>query len=95
MKPSVLALAGEPAPPPPACFANASQYQQWRIYAIRSRIGDSDYCTDCTRAYQHQMIKQCRCTHAKTRFVVDCDGYTEGRRPVKERLAGCKKKGRR
>lgn len=79
----------------PGCFTDASQYQQWRAYAVKTRAGDSDYCTDCTRAYQHQMIKQCRCLHAKTRFFVDCDGYTEGRRPVSERLVNCKKKGRR
>ena len=67
----------------PDCSQDASQYQQWRTYAIK------------TRAYQHQMIKQCRCTHAKTRFFVDCDGYTEGRRPFSERLVNCKKKDRR
>ncbi len=67
----------------PDCFQDASQYQQWHTYAIK------------TRAYQHQMIKQCRCTHAKTRFFVDSDGYTEGRRPFSERLVNCKKKGRR
>ena len=79
----------------PACFTDASQYQHWRTLAIKASAGDSGYCTDCTRAYQHQMIMECRCLHAKTRFFVDCDGYTEGRRPVEERLVNCKKKGRR
>ena len=79
----------------PRCFSDASQYQQWRVYAIKCRAGDSDYCTDCTGAYQHQMIKECRCVHPKTRFFVDCDGFAEGRRPVGERLAHCKLKGRR
>lgn len=79
----------------PGCFTDASQYGQWRANAIRAKAGDSDYCTDCTLAYQQQMIKQCRCIHTETRFFVDCDGYTEGRRPVEERLVHCKKKGRR
>lgn len=46
-------------------------------------------------ASRYPMTKQYRCTHAKNRFFVDCDGYTEGRRPVSERLVNCKKKGRR
>jgi len=79
----------------PSCFTDASQYQKWRTYAIKARTGGSDFCTDCTRAYQRQMIKQCRCQYDKTRFFVDCDGYTEGRRPVNERLVNCKQKGRR
>jgi hypothetical protein len=79
----------------PGCFSDASQYQQWRAYASKARAGDSDYCTDCTRAYQHQMIKQCRCLHVKTRFTIDCDGFVEGRRLLEERLVNCKQKGRR
>lgn len=75
----------------PDCFQDASQYQ----HPIKSRAGDGDNCTDCARAYQHQMIQPCRCTHVQPRFFVDCDGCTEGRRPVTERLVHCKKKGRR
>lgn len=79
----------------PGCFHDTSQYQQWRTFAIKAKVGDSDYCTDCTRAYQHQMSRTCRCKHPKTRFLVDCDGFMEGRRPVNERLVNCKQKGRR
>ncbi|MBE0475234.1 hypothetical protein [Rhodoferax sp.] len=79
----------------PACFSDASQYQQWRAAARKAKAGASDYCTDCTREYQREMIKQSRCAHPKTRFFVDCDGFTEGRRPINERLFNDKTKGRR
>ena len=79
----------------PPCFSDEPQYLQWLKSARKSKVGDSDFCTDCTRAYQQKMIKQCRCTYARTRFFVDCDGYTEGRRPLSQRLVNSKKKGRR
>ena len=44
---------------------------------------------------RYPMAKQYRCTHAKTRLFVDCDGYTEGPRPVEESLVNLKQKGRR
>ncbi|MBP9904533.1 MAG: hypothetical protein KBF66_03175 [Rhodoferax sp.] len=95
MNTSTFAAPRVAASPHPACFDNTRQYLQWRKYAVRSRVGESDFCTDCTRAYQHQMIKQCRCAHAHTRFSVDCDGFAQGRHPVSERLVHLKRKGRR
>lgn len=65
----------------PPCFASAAQFRQWRETAKRVPPGESQYCADCTPAYQSEMIRLCRCAHPGTTFHLTADGFLEGVRP--------------
>lgn len=70
----------------PKCFGSRRQFDLWREAAFRSTPGGSDYCTDCTAAYQQRMGRQGRCAYPDTTFAADGDGFIEGNRPVAERV---------
>lgn len=55
----------------PPCFHNAAQYRQW-IYlnTQATQPKDRSYCLDCTPEFKDQMMKEGRCSHPETRFVI-------------------------
>ena len=57
----------------PACFNSRREYRMWKIAAanpanIKIHAG---YCTDCTPAYQAEMLAAGRCEHPETEFIED------------------------
>lgn len=71
-------LSGSHAQSHPPCFDSASQYRQW-LYLETQSAGprDRNVCLDCTPEYKDQMLKENRCTHPETRFVIWANKYKE------------------
>jgi hypothetical protein len=55
----------------PDCFDNAIQYRQY-IWLMRQADSpkDNGYCLDCTPEHKAKMMREGRCEHPETRFVV-------------------------
>lgn len=57
--------------PYPSCFNSADEYYQWRFLLQLSRenirVG---FCIDCTPEYKMEMMRQDRCEHLETQFIV-------------------------
>ena len=57
--------------PHPQCFNSASEYHQWLFFLQLSnetlRVG---FCIDCTPEYKMEMLRQDRCEHPETQFIV-------------------------
>lgn len=55
----------------PACFNDAMQYRQYK-WLMRQSDSPKDFghCLDCTAEHKAQMMKEGRCEHPETRFVV-------------------------
>lgn len=70
----------------PRCFCSRRQFELWMAAARESNPGGSAYCTDCTPAYRQQMVAQGRCAYPGTTFVIDAQGFVEGRRPPQQRV---------
>ena len=70
----------------PLCFCSRRQYELWMEAARNSDPAGSSYCTDCTPAYQEQMLAAGRCAYPDVWFDRDVDGFVEGRRPMAERV---------
>lgn len=55
----------------PACFDDAEQFNQWRMYLRMSRQNPNvGICVDCTQRHKLEMLSQGRCEHPETKFVV-------------------------
>lgn len=57
--------------PHPQCFNSADEYHQWLFLLQLSRenirVG---FCIDCTPEYKMQMMREDRCEHPETQFIV-------------------------
>jgi hypothetical protein len=55
----------------PPCFESASQFSHWCMLLSLSgshiRVG---FCIDCTPEYKLEMMRQDRCMHPETQFIV-------------------------
>lgn len=64
-------LHGSHAQYHPPCFSNAAQYRQWMYLNTQAtQPRDKSYCLDCTPEFKDQMMKEARCQHPETRFVI-------------------------
>lgn len=56
----------------PPCFENRLQYQDymWQSHRANQPHDPMNHCLDCTREYKIQMLKEKRCEHPETIFVV-------------------------
>lgn len=60
----------------PACFKSDLQWAEWKSACRQSeRV---NYCCDCTKAYQEEMIAQGRCLHPEVTFEMASDGFERG-----------------
>lgn len=69
----------------PVCFKSNREFANWMAAAKRTGMPKSGYCTDCTPAYQREILKVHRCGHPGTTFTVDNDGFIEGKRLKQDR----------
>jgi hypothetical protein len=56
----------------PPCFESRVQYQDymWQSHRTNQPHDPMNHCLDCTREYKIEMLKQKRCEHPETIFVV-------------------------
>lgn len=56
----------------PPCFENKEHHQDYMFQVQRTNqpFDPLNYCLDCTREYKIQMLKEKRCEHPETIFVV-------------------------
>ena len=56
----------------PPCFENRNQYKDymWQSHRTNQPHDPMNHCLDCTREYKIQMLKEKRCEHPETIFVV-------------------------
>lgn len=64
-------VLNNPGGPYPPCFNSSDEYYQW-VYLLRlsgenMRVG---FCFDCTPTYKMEMMRNDRCTHPETQFLV-------------------------
>lgn len=56
----------------PPCFSSKEQHNDY-LYMVR-RVGQpmdgNNYCLDCTKEYQAEMVCEGKCEHPETKFVV-------------------------
>lgn len=57
----------------PPCFNSDAEYRAWRSYS--GRYPADSFCTDCTSAYQAEMIAAGRCLHPGTQFIEVADEF--------------------
>jgi hypothetical protein len=69
----------------PACFKSIGEFANWLAATKRTGMPKSGYCTDCTPAYQREMLKVQRCGHPGVTFSIDDDGFIEGKRLKQDR----------
>lgn len=55
----------------PDCFNNAIEYRQY-VWLMRQSDSPTDhgYCLDCSPEHKAQMLREGRCEHPETRFVI-------------------------
>ena len=55
----------------PECFHNAEQFKDymWMVKRVRQPPDEENYCMDCTKEYQAQMVCEGKCAHPETRFI--------------------------
>ncbi len=58
----------------PACFKSIGEFANWLAATKRTGMPKSGYCTDCTPAYQREMLTAHRCGHPGVTFSIDDDG---------------------
>jgi len=56
----------------PPCFENKEHHKDymWQSYKANQPHDPLNYCLDCTREYKVEMLKQKKCEHPETIFVV-------------------------
>jgi hypothetical protein len=56
----------------PPCFKNKKKHDEymWQMQKTNQPLDPLNYCLDCTRAYKVQMLKEKKCEHPETIFVV-------------------------
>ena len=56
----------------PPCFEHREQYKEymWQAHKTSQPEDPMNYCLDCTHEYKVQMLKEKRCEHSETIFVV-------------------------
>ena len=56
----------------PPCFESKEQHLEymWQVRKTNQPFDPLNYCLDCTRDYKIKMLKQKRCEHPETIFVV-------------------------
>jgi hypothetical protein len=56
----------------PPCFEHIEQYKDymWQSYKTNQPHDPMNHCLDCTHEYKIQMLKEKRCEHPETIFVV-------------------------
>ena len=56
----------------PPCFESRVQYTEymWQSHRTNQPHDPMNHCLDCTREYKIEMLKQKRCEHPETIFVV-------------------------
>ena len=63
--------------------ATYKQYREWREAARRNSPSYSAwFCTDCTPAYQKEMVAKGKCVRPEIRFKLDEDGGHAGYMPL-------------
>lgn len=56
----------------PPCFESRGQYAEymWQAQKANQPFDPMNHCLDCTREYKIQMLKERRCEHPETIFVL-------------------------
>lgn len=56
----------------PPCFKSKEQHRDymWQVFKAKQPEDELNYCMDCTREYKIQMLKEKRCEHPETIFVI-------------------------
>ena len=56
----------------PPCFESKKQHRDymWQVFRAKQPEDELNYCMDCTKEYKIQMLKEKRCEHPETIFVI-------------------------